>query len=76
MIPSTQCQRRQASSDVKRNIIDVKLASIIWNPSLNELGADAEHTSADYESRFESAVARGVENPVEAEREEEEGEEV
>lgn len=75
MIPRTQPHGRQTPEDIGEDVVGVEVATV-WEEGLQEFGSDAEEGGADGESEVEGAAARGVEDPVEAEGEEEEGQEV
>lgn len=76
MIPTVQRQRKSTTQNIRHNVIKIKLSAIIRNQALYELAPDTEYSGADNECEFQVAVPRGVEHPVEADCEEEEGEEV
>lgn len=75
MVPRTQPHRQQTPHDIREDVIRIEVPPI-REQGLQELAADSQEGGADGQGEIECAAARGVEDPVEAEREEEEGEEV
>ena len=72
MIPRTHPHGQQTPEDIGQDVERVEVAAV-REEGLQEFAADAEEGGADGESEVERAAARGVEDPVEAEGEKEEG---
>lgn len=75
MIPRADPHGDQAPEDIGEDVVRVEVAAV-REEGLQEFAADAEEGGADGEGEVEGAAARGVEDPVEAEGQEEEGQEV
>lgn len=72
MIPAAQCHGCQRPNDIRYNVIEVEFP-VIGYDTLQELGTDTENGCADEKGEIEGSSAGGVEDPVEAGREDEEG---
>lgn len=75
MVPSAQADGAEAADDIGEEVEEVEGAAV-REEALDDLGADAEDEGADDEAQVQRTPARGVGDPVEGEREEEEGDEV
>jgi hypothetical protein len=75
MINRAQPRRRKRAYHVGNHIVDIEDPPV-GDKSLEKLGADSETEGADYECEVEGASAGGVEDPVEDDGEDEEGEEM
>lgn len=72
MIPAAQTNGAEAADHVGEDIEWVKI-SVVRQESLNDFRADTEAECTDDQSQVESAPAGGVQDPVEGDRQEEEG---
>jgi hypothetical protein len=72
VIPAAQTNGAEATDHVGEDIEWVK-SSVVRQESLNDFRADTEAECADDQSQVESAPAGGVQDPVEGDRQEEEG---
>jgi hypothetical protein len=75
VIPRAHTQRGQAAYDVGYDVIEIELPTV-RQEALQKLGADASYEGADGEREVQCASAVGVEDPVEDDCEEEEGEQM
>jgi len=75
MVPRTQANRRQRPGDIRNDIIEVKLP-VIRQDILKELRANSKDACANEQREVETPSPRGVEDPVEAGCEDEEGKEM
>lgn len=76
MVPAAEPDRAQAADHVGQDVEGVERAAV-GEEGLHDLGPQAQDERADQQGQLQGAAARGgVGDPVEDEREEEEGEEV
>ena len=75
MVPRTQSNRSQRPDDIRYNIIKIKGSAIV-DEALEELRAYSENACAYDQREVETPSPRGVEDPVEASCEDEEGQEM
>lgn len=75
MVERAQAQGAERADEVGDDVVKVKVAAV-GQEALQELGADAQAQRADDEREVQRAPAVGVEDPVEGDREQEEGEQV
>lgn len=75
MVEGAEAEGGERADNVGDDVVEVKVAAI-GQEALQELGADAEGERADDEGEVQRAPAVGVEDPVEDDGEQEEGQEV
>ena len=74
MIYGAETQSGERAHDIRRDGKHIELTA--RHEALHDFAAQAQKTRDDEEGEVEDAAPRGVEDPVEGEREEEEGDEV
>lgn len=75
MVPPAQSDGTQAADDVGNEVEQVKLP-VIGKDTLDELGTNAESECADPNGEVYCTASRGLEHPVEDQRDNEEGDQV
>ena len=75
MVPAAEADSAETANDVGEEVERVEVAAVGEN-ALDDFGADAEDQGADKKGQVEVAAAGGVEDPVEDEGEEEEGDDM
>lgn len=73
MVPAAQANGRQRADDIRYDIVEIECAAI-RQEALEEFRSDAQDAGAGDEREVERASPGGVEDPVEAGGEDEEGE--